>query len=200
MKLYFSPGACSLAPHIALYEAGLKFQTEKVDLRKKQFSGGDFYKVNPKGSVPVLELEDGTFLTENAVILQYIADHATQKNLIPKAGTMERYRCLEWLNYVATEMHKGFSPLWNSQLPEDARTFFKDALSKKFDYLTEKLKGHTFLMDDQFTVADCYLATILGWHKTLKIDMAKWPSLLEYVERVRTRPGAISALKAEGLL
>jgi len=200
MKLFYTPGACSLAPHIVLQELGIKFDTEQVDLKtKKTKSGGDFTKVNPKGSVPTLQLDNGEILTEGAVIMQYLADQKPDAHLIPKVGSFDRYRCQEWLNYIATELHKGFAPLWNDKTPEETRTLAKERLAKGFDYLSEKLKNKGFLMSD-YTVADAYLFTILSWAPIVKIDLAKWPTLLGYVEKVKSRPGTMTALKAEGLL
>jgi glutathione S-transferase len=199
MKLYYAQAACSLAPHIALLEAGQTFQIEGVNLRSKQYKGGDYYKVNPKGSVPALELDDGQVLTEAAVLLQYIVDRKPDSGLAPKAGTVEHYRFLEWLNYIATELHKGFGPLWNPKMPDDAKAMTKEALGKKFDYLTDRLKGHDYLMGKQYTVADAYLFTVLNWSSMADIDMSKWPTLLAYYERVKMRPATQAALKAEGM-
>jgi glutathione S-transferase len=197
MKLYYSPGACSMAPHIALLEAGLTHEIVPVNLKTHHFVGGDFYKVNPKGSVPTLELDNGEILTECAVILQYIADKAPEANLIPKVGTMQRYRAQEWLNWVATEMHKGFSPLWYDYTPEEYKTKIREGLAKKFDFLTGNLKTNAFLMG-QYTVADSYLFTILGWAKPLKIELTKWPAILGYLEKIQARPAIQATMKAEG--
>ncbi|HEX4924316.1 MAG TPA: glutathione transferase GstA [Bdellovibrionales bacterium] len=199
MKLYYSPGACSLAVHIALIESGLPFDTVKTDIRAKTYDGGDYRKVNPKGSVPALQLDDGSILTEAAVVLQYIADQKPEKHLVPRLGTIERYRCQEWLNYVSSEIHKGFSPLWNPRWPEDAQAMTRDLLAGKFNFLSSHLEKHQFLMGDQFTVADAYLFTTLRWSKHLKVDLPKWPALLSYVERVQSRPSVQEALKREGL-
>ena len=199
MKLYFSPGACSLASHIALIEAGLKFDLEQVDLRaKKTKSGADFKKINSKGQVPCLETQAGDVLTEGAAILQYIADRAPEKDLISRAGTFERYQEQEWLNYVATEIHKSVGALFSNK-NEEFRTFTMTALSKKFDWLSEQIGGKKFLMGEKFNVADAYLFTILTWTKPLNIDLQKWPTLTAYVARVADRPGTQKALKGEGL-
>jgi glutathione S-transferase len=199
MKLFYSPGSCALAPHIVLHELGLPFRGEKVDLKSKTFSGGDFKSINPKGSVPVLELEDGTFLTENAVILQFLADQKPEKKLIPKAGTMERYRNQEWLNFIATEIHKSFSPLFSQAHSEEAKNLFKENLAKKFDIVSKQLSQNQFICGDHYTVADSYLFTVLRWARPMKIDLSKWPALLGFSERINHRPATQEALKEEGL-
>jgi glutathione S-transferase len=208
MKLYFSPGACSLAPHIVLEEAGAQFQLIKVDLKNKTLeSGENFLKINPKGQVPTLQMQDGQILTENAIINQYIADQFPQKNLLPKAGTMERYRADEWLNYVATEIHKGMGILFAVDRlvqNETGKKEFRDntvvGLGRKFDYLSEKIQNNQFLMGSQFTPADAYLFTVLNWHGWLKVEMTKWPALMGYMERVKSRPAVQKAMKNEGIL
>jgi len=198
MKLYFSPGACSLSPHIALLEAGLPFELAQVDLKAKTTkAGGDFRSVNPKGQVPTLELDDGEVLTEGSAIVQYIADRKPETKLAPAAGTMERYRLQEWLNYVSTEMHKGFSPLFNPNAPDQWKQVVKDMLALRFDFLSKKLEGKPYLMGGTFTVADAYLFTILSWGKYFNIDMAKWPTLASYMERVAARPAVKATLEAE---
>ncbi len=200
MKLYFSPGACSLAPHIALREAGLPFETEEVDLgSKKTKNGADYRAVNPKGSVPALELDNGQVLTEAAIVLQYIADKKPEAKLAPPPGTLERYRLQEWLNYIATEVHKGFSPLFNSKIPEAWKQVVMDALATRFDFLTKSLERKPYLTGGAFTVADGYLFTILGWTTYVNIDLGNWPLLKAYVDRVAARPAVRAALKAEGL-
>ena len=200
MKLYYSPGACSLASHISLIETGLKFDLEQVDLReKKTKSGKDFKKINSKGQVPCLETQAGDVLTEGAAILQYIGDRAPEKDLISRAGTFERYQEQEWLNYVATEIHKTIGALFSNK-SEEFRTFTLTALSKKLDWLGAHLESRKFLTGSKFTVADAYLFTILSWSKPLKIDLSKWPVLEKYLERVATRPATQQALKAEGLI
>lgn len=200
MKLYFTPGACSLAPHIALREAGLPFETEEVDLgSKKTKNGADYRAVNPKGSVPALQLDNGQVLTEAAIILQYIADKKPNAKLAPPPGTLERYRLQEWLNYIATEVHKGFSPLFNSKIPEAWKQVVMDALATRFDFLTKSLERKPYLTGDTFTIADGYLFTILGWTTYMNIDLGKWPTLKAYVDRVAARPAVRAALKAEGL-
>lgn len=200
MKLYYSPGACSLAPHMALCESKIPFTPEKVDLKAKTYSGGDFKKVNPNGAVPVLELDNGERLTEAAVILQYVADQAPSANLIPAAGTWQRYKAQQWLNFVATEMHKGFSPLWKPNTPEAYKEIALQNLKAKFDFLSAHFEKSRFLMGDDLTVADFYLTTILGWSKPLKVDLTPWPKLTEFAERVRARPGVQQAMREEGLI
>ena len=202
MKLYFSPGACSLSSHIALREAGLAFDLEQVDLgTKKTKSGADLTTVNPKNYVPALELDNGEVLTEAAVIAQYIADKADGKKLLPAAGTMERYRAQEWLNYVAAELHKGVGQLFNPKMPDDFKKTVKDAiLPPKFDFLSKGLEKRQYLTGDTFTAADAYLFTILNWTGMLGIDLSRWPALTAYQGRVAARPAVQAALKAEGLL
>ncbi len=201
MKLYFSPGACSLSPHIALRESGLPFDIDQVDLASKQTkSGADFRTINPKGYVPALRLDDGQVLTEAAVIVQYIADRKPEAKLAPPAGTRERYRLEEWLNFIATEMHKGLSPLFNPNVPEAWQKVIKDNIATRFDFLTKSLQGKPYLMGESFSVADGYLFTILNWTNFVKIDLGKWPALKAYLERVAARPAVRAALKAEGLV
>jgi glutathione S-transferase len=199
MKLYFSPGACSLAPHIALVEAGLPHDLVKVDLRTHKLeNGGDYYAVNPKGYVPDLELDDGTRLTEAAVVLQYIADRKPG-TLAPAHGTMERYRLIEWLNFVATELHKGFSPLWKPNTPDAYKSVVIENLGKRFDFLEPILAKQSYLTGEQFTIADAYLFTILSWSKALKVDLSKWPAITQYLQRVGARPAVQEAKRAESL-
>jgi len=200
MKLYFSPFACSLASHIVMNELGMTFESVPVNLQTHHYKGGDFYAVNPKGYVPALEMSNGEVLTEGSAILQYLADQKPETHLIPKAGTMERYRCQEWLNFIATEIHKGMGPLWKADLPEESRNMIKTMLGKRFDYLTGALKSHDFLMGKQYTVADAYLFTILNWAPMLKIDLTKWPALMGFMERVKTRPAVAKTLQTEGAM
>jgi glutathione S-transferase len=201
MKLYYTPGACSLSPHIVLREAGLSFDVEKVDLgSKKTESGKDFNTINPKGYVPALQLDDGSILTEGPAIVQYLADKAPQSKLAPANGTLERYRLQELLGFIGTELHKGFSPLFNPTYPEDAKKIARDNLAKRFNYLNTFLEKGPFLTGEQFTVADAYLFTILGWTAFVKIDLGQWPVLKAYHARVAGRPAVQAALKAEGLL
>jgi glutathione S-transferase len=198
MKLYFSPGACSLAPHIALREAGLKFDMEQVDLRAHKTKGGaDYYTINAKGYVPALALDNGGTLTEAAVILQYIADRKPESKLAPSPTSEERYRLQEWLNYVSTEIHKTFGPLFHSA-SEDAKEDARKKLAKRFEFVARSLEGKPYLMGDTFTVADAYLFTMLGWTGSQQIDLGKWPTLKAYFERVGARPAVKAALEAEG--
>ncbi len=201
MKLYYSPGACSLAPHIALREAGLAVDLVQVDLAAKRTeSGGDFFAINPKGQVPTLGLDDGQVLTEVAVILQYIADQAGGAKLAPALGTRERYRVNEWLNYVATEVHKGFGPLWKPNTPAEYKAIVKENLAKQFAYLDKQLAGRDFIAGGGFTIADAYLFTILNWARFHQIDLGKYANVSAFVQRVAARPAGQHALAAEGLL
>lgn len=200
MKLYYTPGACSLAPHIALRETGATFHLEQVDLAKKQTAGGeDFTRINPKGYVPTLRLDDGEILTEVAVILQYVADRKPESGLAPAAGTMERYRLMEWLNFISSEVHKQFGPFFNPRIPPDWKANQLAVLGRRFDYLSERLDGRPYLMGDKFSVADAYLYTVLTWSGHVGLDMGKWPTLKAYMARVAERPAVREALEAEGL-
>jgi glutathione S-transferase len=201
MKLYYSPGACSLSPHIALHEAGLAHELVKVDLRaKKTESGDDFAAINPKGQVPALQLDSGELLTEGPVIVQMIADRAADKGLAPPAGSPERYRLQEWLNFITTELHKNFSPMFQPVIPDDVKTFFKDRLLGKFKYIDSKLAGQDYLLGKAFTVADGYLFVMLAWADRMKFDLSAMPNLLAFKARVAARPNVQAALKKEGLL
>lgn len=201
MKLYYTPGACSMAPHIALREAGLNFDLERVDLQgRKTETGADYTTVNPKGYVPALKLDNGELLTEAAVLLQYIADQKPESGLIPKAGTLERYRVQEWLHFIATELHKSFGGLFNPAATEDMRKASMDNITRRFGYVDSKLGGDGFLTGPQFTVADAYLCTVLGWCNFLKLDLSPWPKLGAYAGRVTSRPKVLETLKAEGLM
>lgn len=200
MKLYFYPGACSMAPHIVLRELGLPFELDQVDLQAKKTKGGeDFSTVNPKGYVPALRLDDGQVLTEVAVILQYLADRKPEAGLLPEPGTMERYRVLEWLNFISSEIHKQFSPFFNPKITPEWRENQLNLLGRRFDYLSERLGDKPFLMGDTFTVADAYLFTVLNWHKLFDIDLGKWPVIKSYHARIAGRASVKDALKAEGL-
>lgn len=201
MKLYFKPGACSMAPHIALREAGLAFDLEKVDLAKHQTAAGDDYlRVNAKGYVPALRLDDGSLLTECTVILQYIADRQPGGTLAAPAGSMERYRLLEWLNFLATEVHKTFSPFFNQKAPQEIRDYNLRLLTRRLGYLDAQLDGRDFLLGDRFTVADIYLFTLLNWCNLHQIDLAQWPALKDFMTRVAARPSVRETMKAEGLI
>ena len=200
MKLYYVPGVCSLAAHIALREAGVDFALDKMDRDSRRTESGENYlDVNPKGSVPALRLDNNEVLTEVAVILQYIADQAPQSGLAPAAGSMERYRLMEWLNYIATEVHKQHSPLFNPKIPPEWRENQLGLLAKRFDYLSERLARQPYLMGEQFTVADAYLFVVLRWSTRLKIEITPWPVLTGYRARIAARPAVQAALRAEGL-
>ena len=201
MKLYFSPGACSLSPHIVLRETGIPFELEQVDTRAKRTkAGADFLQINPKGQVPVLALDDGDRLTEGPAIVQYIADQAPASGLVPPAGTKERYHVQEWLNFITSELHKNFSPLFRPNTPDVYKPVAKENLASRFGYLDRHLAGGKYLMGDQFTIADAYLFTILNWTNFQSIDLGQWPNVKAYFERVRARPTVQDAMKAEGLL
>jgi glutathione S-transferase len=201
MKLYYSPGVCSLSPHIAAREAGLAIELRKVDLGSKQIDGGgDYLKVNPNGYVPALELPGGVVLTEGPAIVQYIADQNPDAKLAPKAGSIERYQLQEWLNFISTEIHKNFSPLFNKAATAEWKAGATANLHKRFDVLATKLQGKQYLTGDQFTVADGYLFTVLAWTKFVNIDLSNWPVLVEFQARVAARPKVQEAMKAEGLL
>ena len=201
MKLYFSPGACSLSPRIALTEAGLPFDTQRVDTKTKELvGGGDFLAINGKGYVPALQLDNGEVLTEGPAIVQYIADQKPESGLTPTANTLARYRLQELLNFITSEIHKGFSPLFDPALSAEVKEGFKAKLGKRFDWLSAQLDGKQYLMGDQFTVADGYLFTTLNWGQWVGIDLSKWPVLAAYQARVAARPAVQAALKAEGLI
>lgn len=201
MKLYFSPGACSLSPHIVLRESGLAFTPVKVNLRTHQLAdGGDFYAINPKGYVPVLELDDGTRLTEGPAIVQYIADKAPAAKLAPENGSIERYQLQEWLNFITAEVHKQFSPLFDSSTAEEVKTKQREKLASRFDWISQQLGDREYLTGPNFTVADAYLFTVVNWSKSTGIDLSRWPALQSFQKRVAARPHVQEALKAEGLV
>ena len=201
MKLYYSPGACSLSPHIALREAGLAFEPVLASTKSHQLQDGtDYYGINPLGYVPMLELDDGTRLREGPAIVQYIADQVPTKNLAPANGTLPRYRLQEWLTFIGTEIHKTFSPLFNPAMPEEAKKLSREKLASRFAWIDSELKNKQYLMGDSFSVADCYLFTVSNWTKPMNIDLAPYPNLVAYRERVAARPAVQEAMKAEGLL
>ncbi|HWX80170.1 MAG TPA: glutathione transferase GstA [Steroidobacteraceae bacterium] len=201
MKLYYSPGACSLSPHIVLLEAGLPYTLVKTDLKTKKTEGGaDYLSINSKGAVPALELDDGRVLTEGPAVVQYLADQKPESGLAPRAGTFERYQLMEILNFITSEVHKGFSPLFNPASSAELKETSVAALTKKFDWLTGLLGNKTFLLGNTFTVADAYLFTVLNWARIVKIDLSKWPVLAAYQARIAQRPKVHAALKEEGLL
>lgn len=201
MKLFYSPGACSMASHMILNELGVKFTPEKVDLAAKKYSGGDYKQINPNGYVPAVQMEDGTVLAEGAAILQYLGDQKPEKNLIPKAGTNERYKCVSWLTFVSSEVHKTLSLLWSDKTPADFKNYLKESLYRRLDFVEKHFKaGNSFLMGNQYMVPDAYLFTVLGWSDHLKVDLSKYPSILGFMERVKTRPATMTTMKTEGLL
>jgi glutathione S-transferase len=201
MKLYYAPGACSLAPHIVAREAGLHIALEKVDLGSgKTETGAAFAEINPKGYVPALALDEGGVLTEASVIVQYLADKAPQAQLVPARGTSEHYRLLEWLGFISTEIHKGFGPLWNAKMPAAAKDLAKANLGKRFAYLDRHLAQRQFLLGERFSIADAYLFTVANWTNFHAIDVAPYPALKTYLERVAARPKVREAMAAEGLL
>jgi glutathione S-transferase len=200
MKLYYAPGACSQAPHIALNEAGLPYELVKVDLVKHTLpDGSDFRAMNPKGYVPFVQLDDGTYLSEASVILQYIADRKPG-TLAPAFGTAARWKVMEWLAFISTEIHKGFGPLWNPQTPPEVRERAVQALASRFALVEKTLVSQPYLAGQDFTIADAYLFVVLNWSKLLKVDLAPWPALRAFQQRVAERPAVQKTLKAEGLL
>jgi glutathione S-transferase len=200
MKLYYLTGACSLASDIALRDAGLKFELVKVDRKTRKAADGlDFNEVNPKGYVPALSLDNGEVLTENVTVLQYIADRNPAAKLAPAAGTMERYRLMEWLSFINSEIHKSFSPLFRADAPEDMKEYVRKNIANRLDYLQRALGSKQFVMGEQYTIADPYLFTVLSWGAHVGIDLGKWPQLKRYVDGVGARPNVIAAQKAEGL-
>lgn len=200
MKLYYAPGACSLSPHIVLEESGLPFELEKVDLQTKETaSGHDFYLVNTKGSVPALELDDGQVLTEGAAIVQYLGDQVPEKELIPLPKTMERYRVMEWLNFVATELQKSFTPIFNPAYTS-CREEAKKTLLRQFDFVDRKLTGKSYVMGERFTVVDAYLFTISTWIEAAELSVDQWKALSAYRKRISERPAVCRAMMAEGLV
>lgn len=198
MKLYLTPGTCSLASNIALHEAGISFELVKVDKRTKRANGIDFLTINPKGYVPALQLDDGQVLTENVVVLQYIADLNPAAKLAPAVGTMQRWRLQEWLSFINSEIHKSFSPLFSSEATEDTKTYFRNYLAKRLAYVEKALGDKKYLTGDQFTVADAYLFTVLGWGVHVGVEIG--PRLKAYADGVRARPHVIEAMTAEGLI
>ncbi len=200
MKLYFSPGACSMACHIVLREAGFEFELEKVDLaRHVTAAGADFYAVTARGQVPLLQLDDGQLLAEGPVITQYLADRAGHTTLMPVAGTMARYRVMEWQNFVTSELHKGYAPLFSDEVPADAKQVLKAQLRKKFEWVDGKLAATQFLTGDAFTAADAYLYTVSTWAPFVGLVLDDLPHLQRFVRHVGERPAVRAARKAEGL-
>ena len=201
MKLYYSPGACSLSPHIILNEGGFSFHKERVDLvSKKTETGADYAAINPDGYVPALLLDDGQVLTEGPAIIQYLADRVPEKKLAPPLGTLERYRLMQWLNFISTELHKGFSPLFNPQAPEAWKAVAAAQLGRRLGTVSRQLEGKDWLLGEDFTVADAYLFTVVGWGRHVGIDLEQWPSLKAFHRRVFDRPAVRTAMDIEGLL
>ncbi|AEG91124.1 glutathione transferase GstA [Ramlibacter tataouinensis] len=201
MKLYYSPGACSLSPHIVLREAGLAFEPVLASTKSHKLQDGtDYYGINPLGYVPLLELDDGTRLREGPAIVQYIADQVPTRNLAPANGTLPRYRLQEWLTFIGTEIHKGFSPLFNPAMPEEAKKISRDKLVSRLQWVDGQLTGKAFLMGEHFSVADAYLFVVTNWAKPMAIDLAPYKNLLAFRERMAARPAVQEAMKAEGLL
>jgi glutathione S-transferase len=201
MKLYLYPGACSMAVDIALRESGQRFDAEKVDLAKKQTeTGEDYLQINPKGYVPALKLDSGEVLTEVAAILQYVADLKPETGLAPKAGSMERYRLIEWLNFISAEVHKTLGALFNPKITSEWKDNQVALFGRRCNFLASRLDGQPFLMGQSFTVADAYLFTILGWTSLFKLDLGKWPALGNYVARIAARPAVRETMQAEGLI
>ncbi len=201
MKLYYSAGACSLSPHIALKEAGLTFEAISAPTKTHQLpDGSDYYAINPLGYVPLLVLDDGTKLREGPAIVQYIADQAPAKNLAPANGTLARYQLQSWLNFIGTELHKNFSPLFNPATSDDAKTGSKSSIGARLKWVEGELAGKQYLMGDTYTVADGYLFTVTNWAAYVAIDLSVYPNLVAYRARIAARPAVIEAMKAEGLI
>jgi glutathione S-transferase len=201
MKLYYAPGACSLAIHIAAREAGLPLSLEKVDLAaRKTETGADFLSINPKGYVPALALAEGDVLTEAAALLQFVADRQPQAGLAPAHGTMERHRLNEWLAFIASEIHKGFGPLWNPTTPDAVKQATKDKLAQRFAYLDQHLASQPFITGQHFTIADAYLFTVTNWANYHAVDLTPYTHLRAFLDQVAKRPKVQEALAAEGLL
>jgi glutathione S-transferase len=201
MKLYYSPGACSLSPHIALHEAGLPFEAVLASTKTHRLADGtDFYTINTKGYVPLLELDNGERLTEGPAIVQYIADQAPDSGLAPPAGTMARYRLMEWLNFITSELHKGFSPLFNPAMPQEGKALSRAKLQDRFRWVDSQLEGRDYLLGDSFTVADGYLFTVAGWGHLVGVNLSEYSHLGAFLARVRARPAGQAALRAEGFI
>ena len=201
MKLYYAPGACSLSPHIVARELGINVELKKVNTKDKTIEGGgDYWKVNPRGYVPALELDNGQVLTEGPAIVQYLADQKPDAGLAPRNGSIERYRLQEWLNFLTSEVHKQFSPLFKPNTPEDYKPIAKENLATRFDWLDKQLEGKEYLTGKQFTVADAYLFVLTNWTKPTQIDLSRWPNIAAFQKRVAARPKVKEAMQAEGLI
>ena len=201
MKLYYAPGACSLSPHIVAREAGIPIQLQKVNTKDKSMEGGgDFWQINPRGYVPVLELDNGERLTEGPAIVQYLADQKPESGLAPKAGTLERYRLQEWLNFITSELHKSFGAFFTPGMPDEAKDVFRARLRQKLQWVDGQLAGKSYLLGDDFTVADAYLFTVTNWAEFTKVDIADLANLQAFRQRMLTRPSVQAAMKHEGLI
>jgi glutathione S-transferase len=207
MKLYYSPGACSLASHIVMAELNMVYETEAVNLKEKTCNSGDYKAINNKGAVPALKMDNGEILTEGAIICQYLADHKNDGTLLGKFGTTERFRTLEWMNFITSDIHKNFSPLFaaekmfhNVDTQNDVKNFFKTALTDKFNFIAEKLGQNDFLTGKDFTIADAYMFTCLTWTKYVGMDLTTWSNINSYMKRVSERPAVMRAMKEEGLI
>lgn len=206
MKLFYKAGACSLAPHIVMAELNMVYEVEAVDLKTKTSASGDFTKINPNGSVPALIMEDGKVLTESAVIMQYLAEQNMEAGLIPNYGTTERYRCLEWLNFIATDLHKNYTPLFfagmivkHAEGQSEMKNYYVNLLQKKIAIASERLGKNEFAIGEKFTIADAYLYTVLGWSKFVGVDLSKTPNIEAYMKRMGERPSVVRAKKEEGI-
>jgi glutathione S-transferase len=207
MKLYYSPGACSLAAHIVMAELNMAYEIEAVNLSDKTCMTGDYKKINMQGCVPALKMDNGEILTEGSIITQYLADQKNDGMILGKFGTTERYRTLEWMNFISMEIHKNFSPLFstdkkftNTQTQEDVKNYFKTILTEKFNFVSEKMNTNLFLMGNNFTIADAYMFTCMTWAKYVGMDMGQWSNLNTYMSRVMERPSVLKAMREEGLL
>jgi len=200
MKLFYKQGACSLAPHIILRETGKDFTLESVDLMKKRLADdSDYFAINPKGQIPALLLDEGTLVTEAVVIMQYLADSAPESQLLAPTGELARYKTLEWLNFIATELHKGFTPLFRPDTPEEYKPVVRATLEKKLHFVNDALNGKSWIAGEQFTIADAYLYNVLRWARAVKLEMSELANIEPYMARVSARPAVAAALAAEGL-
>ncbi|WP_298234691.1 glutathione transferase GstA [uncultured Azohydromonas sp.] len=201
MKLYYSPGACSLSPHIVLHEAGLPCDLVLASTKTHKLPDGtDYYTLNPKGSVPLLELDNGERLTEGPAIVQYLADQVPDRKLAPAFGTMARYRLIEWLNFITSELHKGFGAFFMPGMPDEAKALYRNRLRQRLQYVDEQLAGKSYLMGDDFTVADAYLFTVTNWTVPTQVDISDLANLQAFRERMLARPSVQAAMKHEGLI
>lgn len=207
MKLFYKAAACSLAPHIVMAELNMVYELEAVDIKTKQCASGDYREINANGSVPALKMESGEILSEGAVIMQYLADQKPEAGLMPKLGTTERYRCMEWLNFIATDLHKNYTPLFfagmivkNAEGLAEMKKYYVEVLQNKIGVASKRLGNNEFVMGSQFTVADAYLFTVLGWSKYVGVDFSAYENIKTYMARVGERPSVVRAMKEEGML